>query len=78
MKKLADIMKPGQVVHWRQNCSGNDHPWEGSEVIPFYSWDIHKNLDFCERYGFRLDKWIYDAGRRSGNKFRMYAEWVKL
>lgn len=75
MKKLGDMVKPGQTVHWRQNPWGNDHPWEGSEAVPFYDWDITKNIHFCNKYSFRLEKWIYDHGKRND---RNYVEWVKI
>lgn len=74
VEKLSYTVKPGQTVHWRQNPFGNDHPWEGSDIVPFYAWSLDKNIDLCYKYGFKLEKWIYDHGKKTD---RHYVEWIK-
>jgi len=77
IKKLSNMVKPGQTVHWRQNPNGNDHPWEGSDAIPFFPWTIEKNIYFCEKYNFDLRMFVKEYHLAKQNKFRYYLEWVK-
>lgn len=69
-KMSKDAIK-GTRVYWRQNPGTGDHPWKGIEDVRFFPWSFRKNIEWCEKYRFKLVELKYDSGNR------IYSEWTK-
>lgn len=72
VRKLARDANKGTRLYWRQNPGLGDHPWKGVKDVRFYPWNFQKNIDWCDKYGFRCQELAWDSGDR------IYAEWIKL
>lgn len=69
--KIVSLLTPRGRIYWRCNPGRADHGNAECGFLPFYNWDMPKQLYWAEQFGFMVQELRWDSNNR------LYAEWIK-